>query len=486
MTKKRNTERIESKKELILSILKSAPYGIVTLKSIRNIEKRIIDFEFIMVNKRFEDLMGGSLQKLIGKRFFEVFDRDQWEREFNLFLNHSMKGDYFVAEKEMNVEDKFRFFLISGIHFDEALTLHFIDITEYQKSIHSIREKENKYRALFEESIDPIFVLNESYVIVDFNRPFSDEFGFKEKDRGRKDLSDLIKEPKTVKAFRTLLKKKKKLSQMELILPDQSGDPRDCIVHCAPLLQQIGDENIYIGVIRDITERKKAEKEMIFAEKMATTGKLARIIAHELRNPLTNISLALTELEEEIAPISKEAQYYFNMIRRNAERIQTLTRDFLNSSKSKSMYFEKRNINSIVSETLTFIRDRMDLKEMTLKENLGTDLPLLDIDPDQMKVGLLNLFLNAVEAMEPGRGVLEISTSLQDRTVAVVICDNGQGIKQDDIGSIFDPFYSGKNEGTGLGLTVTKNIIAGHKGNIFVESKVGEGTRFTIAIPLSN
>jgi len=484
MVKKIKLERVTSKKELIHSILEGAPYGIISLKSIWNIQNRIIDFEFIMVNKRFEDLMGQSVKNLLGKRFFEVFPREEWAREFDAFMNFSLKGDYFEVEKEMKVEGRDRFFRISGIHFDKALTLHFIDVTDYRDSIRSIQQKENKYRALFEESIDPIFVFNEAYHIIDFNRPFSKKFGFDENDPGKNSLDDLMKDSQEVKSFKKMLKKKKKLSEIELVLPDYQGNPRDCILHCAPLFQQIGDEDIYIGVIRDITERKKVEREMIFAEKMATTGKLARIIAHELRNPLTNISLALSELEEEVGPVREESKYYFDMIRRNAERIQSLTRDFLNSSKSKSLDLVRSDINSIIRETIAFVRDRMALQKMTLKENLDKDIPMVDIDPDQLKAGLLNLFLNAVEAMKPGKGVLEISTQFEDRMISIFIRDNGKGINPDEIRSIFDPFYSSKNDGTGLGLTVTKNIITGHHGSISVESEVGRGALFTITLPV--
>jgi PAS domain S-box-containing protein len=485
MKKKIKTEQIESGKELLISILKSAPHGIVTLKSIRDQSGSIIDFELVMVNRKFEELFDIENVNLLGKRFYDLFPRTHWEKEFDLFLSQSMKGEYIRIEKDLEVMGNKRSFQVNGIHFDEALTLHFMDITDLKNSINALRENELKYRVLFDESIDPIFVMNENFIIIDFNIPFSDQFGFDKSERGNITIQDLLKDKKQVKSFTSQLKNNLKVKGMELVIPDTDNVNRDYMIHCAQVLKQNYDLNIYIGGIRDMTETKMAEREMIFAEKMATTGKLARIIAHELRNPLTNINLALMELEDEMKSINKEAGYYFDMIKRNTRRIETLTRNFLNSSKLKSLNFEKRDINQIIGESLELVRDRLELKKMILKERLVTGLPKLNIDPDQLKVGLLNLFLNAVEAMEPGKGVLEVSTNKRDQKVTIHIRDNGKGIPQKDLENVFDPFYTGKKEGTGLGLTVTRNIINGHHGNILVESSPGKGTTFIISLPVS-
>ncbi|MBR9999976.1 MAG: PAS domain S-box protein [Cyclobacteriaceae bacterium] len=456
---------------------------IVTLNSIRNGEGRIIDFEFSLVNREFIKNFGDDRNGLKGKRFFEVFDKEIWLKEYESFLDYAMKETYFKIEKEIPVADKNISYLISGVHFEEALALHFIDISVVKKSLEIVKEKEKKYQVLFENSIDPVFVLDESFRISDFNIPFADIFGFNKDEKGSKSISDLIRIKKKSEEFLNLLQNKDKHVEMAIILTNQYGQERDCIIHAAPVLHT-REGPIFIGVIRDMTERKRAEKEINFAEKMATTGKLARIIAHEVRNPLTNINLALSELQSIIRDDNPEIKYYIDMIRRNSERIQILTRDFLNSSKSKTLKFEKRDVNSVIRETLEFVHDRLELKEITLKDRLDRKLPLLNIDPEQLKVGLLNLFLNAVEAMTPGKGVLEVTTRKDDGNVLILVRDNGKGISKPELDLIFDPFFSLKKDGTGLGLTVTKNIIAGHHGDIRVESQKGQGTLFIISFPV--
>jgi PAS domain S-box-containing protein len=468
---------------MVISLLKGAPHMIVTLNSVRNPDGKIIDFEFALVNREFIKNFGGSKLELKGKRFFDVFDRKLWQEEFDKFREHAMEETYFKIEKNIPIGEKMIAFLISGVHFENALALHFIDISVVKRSLDAVKEKEKKYQVLFENCIDPVFVLDAGYYIIDFNIPFAAKFGFSKTDRKSISLSDLIRDEKKMKNVLSLLKKKRDAVEFEIKLINKKETKRDCIIHIAPVLHA-KEETIYIGVIRDMTERKRAEKDMIFAEKMATTGKLARIIAHEVRNPLTNINLALSELQSELPQDNPDINYYLDMIRRNSERIQVLTRDFLNSSKSKTLNLTERDINEVIRETLEFVRDRLELKEMTLNENFEENLPPLKIDGEQLKVGLLNLFLNAVEAMIPEKGVLEVSTTKKNDNIQILVRDNGKGISQEEIDLIFDPFYSVKKEGTGLGLTVTKNIITSHRGNIHVNSEKGKGTVFTISLPV--
>jgi two-component system, sporulation sensor kinase E len=479
-----DNDPIEADNNLIISILKGAPHMIVTLNSIRNHENKIIDFELALVNREFKKNFGGSHDDLKGKRFFAVFDAGIWQKEFDLFREYAMNENYFKIEKEIRIGKKDVYFLISGVHFEEALALHFIDISVIKKSLETVKEKEKKYQVLFENCIDPVFVLDANFRIIDFNLPFSQQFGFQKDEKGSKSISDLIRNKKNTDKFTSFLKKGIRTDEIEMILINKNGVERDCIIHGGPVMHT-REENIYLVVIRDITLRKRAEKEIIFAEKMATTGKLARIIAHEVRNPLTNINLALSELQSELPEDNPEINYYLDMIRRNSERIQVLTRDFLNSSKAKTLNLEKHDINAVIRDTLEFVRDRLELKEMTLKEELQGDLPTVKIDAEQLKISLLNLFLNAVEAMTPGKGILKVTTLHDNGKILILIGDNGKGIASKEIDMIFDPFYSVKKEGTGLGLAVTKNIIAGHQGHIQVRSKKGKGTVFTISLPLN-
>jgi signal transduction histidine kinase len=239
----------------------------------------------------------------------------------------------------------------------------------------------------------------------------------------------------------------------------------------------------YLGVIRDITRKKRAEKQLLQAEKLSMTGKIARSIAHEVRNPLTNLSLALEQLKDEVDN-TDDADLYFDIIKRNAGRISKLIDDLMNSSKTREMKLEPVELDKVVNEALQLVKDRLKLKNIKLKTDLEQVNQKLNLDSEQIRNALLNLFINAIEAMEPDKGVLEISTAFNDDEAKIEVRDNGKGIPEKHLNSLFEPFFSNKEKGSGLGLVSVQNIVNAHKGNIDVSSEMGKGTTFTIYIPI--
>jgi signal transduction histidine kinase len=273
------------------------------------------------------------------------------------------------------------------------------------------------------------------------------------------------------------------MEELEVFLLTKNKEKRFCHVNCVPLYDEEKQEQNYLGVIRDNTRRKQAEKELLAAEKLSMTGKIARTIAHEIRNPLTNITLALEQLKDVTQQI-EDADIYLNIVERGSNRIGKLINDLLNSSKPKAMNLTKQPIRNLISEAVALVKDRLNLKSMRLLENYPEEVIEIPIDGDQFKIALLNLFINAIEAMKPDEGILEISLRYDEsQHVELVIKDNGKGISQESLNQMFEPFFTGKQEGSGLGLTTVQNIIHGHKGKIEVESEVGKGTEFILILP---
>ncbi len=215
-------------------------------------------------------------------------------------------------------------------------------------------------------------------------------------------------------------------------------------------------------------------------EKFAATGRIARTIAHEVRNPLTNINLATEHLRSEIPPAS-ETDVLFGMITRNSNRINELINDLLNSTKAAQLNFTKININDIMNQSLGFAQDRIDLKKIKVIKNYTEDLCPIFADIEKINIAFLNIIVNAVEAMEGGKGVLTITTENKDNRCVAIISDNGKGMDKESLLKIFEPYFSTKEKGSGLGLTNTQNIILNHKGNIYAESEEGKGTSFNIS-----
>lgn len=235
--------------------------------------------------------------------------------------------------------------------------------------------------------------------------------------------------------------------------------------------------------IKDLDQVNKELIRMRSIEKFAATGRIARTIAHEVRNPLTNINLAVEQLQAELNGNKPEnGELMLNMINRNSARINLLITDLLNSTKFTDLVYKKISVNRLLDETLELARDRIQLKNITVLKNYSGDICDVAVDTERIKIAFLNIIVNAIEAMEPGQGILQLKTLAKENKCVVLISDNGPGIAEDSQSKVFEPYFTNKAKGTGLGLTNTQNIILNHKGQIAFESKKGEGTTFTIQL----
>jgi len=238
-----------------------------------------------------------------------------------------------------------------------------------------------------------------------------------------------------------------------------------------------------------IGELDQANKELIrmrSIEKFAATGRIARTIAHEVRNPLTNINLAVEQLQSELngrdgrAKVVDSADLMLEMIARNSARINLLITDLLNSTKFTELVYQRVSVNQLLDETLELAKDRITLKNITVTKSYMDGICDIAVDLERMKIAFLNIIVNAIEAMEPGSGILQLKTFTRDDKCIISITDNGLGLDEESLSKVFEPYFTSKTRGTGLGLTNTQNIILNHNGHISLESKKGLGTTFTI------
>lgn len=232
--------------------------------------------------------------------------------------------------------------------------------------------------------------------------------------------------------------------------------------------------------VEELNKANLELKELKSIEKFAASGRIARQMAHEIRNPLTNIGLACEQLRTDAT--NANDVIFFDIIDRNAKRINQLVSDLLNSTRFTQLQVEDININELINEVLENANDRLELKSIKLQKNFGSGIPKVSVDKERMKIALLNIIVNAIEAMHAEKGVLTITTSALNNKCCVKISDNGKGINKDELGKIFEPYFTGKSKGTGLGLTSTQNIIFNHKGTIDVESEEGKGSTFIITL----
>lgn len=239
--------------------------------------------------------------------------------------------------------------------------------------------------------------------------------------------------------------------------------------------------------IKELDEANKELNAMRLSEKFAATGRIARSIAHEVRNPLTNIDLATSQILAEYSPVDGSMQMLFEMVNRNSKRINQLITELLTATRFAELNYQPVSLNELAEAALQLAEDRLQLKQIAIEKKLDPQLPLIAADREKMIVALLNLLLNAIEAIEDGDGLIVIGTRVENGLTVIQIQDNGVGMGKEALSRLFEPYFTTKNKGNGLGLTNTQNIILNHKGTVQVESEQGKGTTFTIRFqPLDN
>jgi signal transduction histidine kinase len=232
-----------------------------------------------------------------------------------------------------------------------------------------------------------------------------------------------------------------------------------------------------------IVELDKANKELVLmkrSEKFAATGRIARTIAHEVRNPLTNIDLAMSQIKNDMPAEDDGSTMLFNMVERNSKRINQLISELLSATRFAELSYVSVSINKLLDESLEMARDRIELNQITVVKKYGVNICDISVDAEKIRIAFLNIIVNAVEAMEPGKGILEIVTKGEEDKCVVEISDNGYGMTEEQLNNLFEPYFTTKPDGNGLGLTNTQNIILNHKGAVNVISAPGVGTSFII------
>jgi len=224
--------------------------------------------------------------------------------------------------------------------------------------------------------------------------------------------------------------------------------------------------------------------QMSRAEHFATLGELATGLAHEIRNPLAGIA-GVIEIVGRDLPASSPAKAVVKDVREEINQINRILTDLLGTARPRAAEMRLSDLNTTVEHAVMLARQQVLSKPIRIDFTPGENLPEVDHDSDQMHQVLLNLLLNAVQAIEgPGRVEVAVFAREDSEDAVVTVSDTGRGIPAEHLPNIFRPFYTTKGDGTGLGLSLAKRIVEEHHGRIEVESKLGKGTTFSVSLPL--
>jgi len=246
----------------------------------------------------------------------------------------------------------------------------------------------------------------------------------------------------------------------------------------------VENSRLYEGVKQQMAELKQTQAQLVQSAKLAAIGELAANIAHEINNPLTTVLGFASFIAERLTP-DDPMREELTLIQDEASRARDIVRDLLQFSRQRDFMPETVNLNQVLEQVLGMLRRQGAFGAVTVNEEYAAELPCVEVDVSRIKQVFLNIINNAVYVMAEG-GTLTVRTTAGSRGVRVDFEDTGPGIAPEHRDRIFDPFFTTKPEvsGTGLGLSVSLGIVQSHGGTIEVASEVGQGTTFTVALPL--
>ncbi|HXB45101.1 MAG TPA: ATP-binding protein [Puia sp.] len=341
----------------------------------------------------------------------------------------------------------------------------------------ALRANERKFYSVFEKSKDAIFLADETLSFKVCNHAMTELFKYSGEELKNMSLYALFAQKKSENIVENELKKNGETENMEILMIAKTGVRRNCLLTLS-LETNEKNEPYVQGIIHDITNLKKIEKAKLQIEKLKSSEFFLRSLAHEVRNPISNIYLSLDEIKPVLA--NAHAEEFSEIIYRNLNRINVLVSQLLDSATLGEIEESKISLQTILDNAIVLASDRISLKKTNLQVSYPDQSAYIIGDAEKLKTAFLNIVINAVEAVKENSGKIWVSIVQENSCHKVIIRDNGIGISEENLQRIFEPYYTSKANGFGLGLAATLNILQSHKAYTDVQSNLGEGTTFSL------
>ncbi|MDR1655253.1 MAG: PAS domain S-box protein [Treponema sp.] len=385
-----------------------------------------------------------------------------------------------------------------------ALTkLNKLTPAQVEELLNSAAEEVSRLETVIDSLTDGILVLDENHCLIMANKFAERILPFSKFEGSPAPVWKAVQDERVVEFFQESLISGDRVVEREIDV-EYMGVQRLLSISILPLVEnfRITGSLIYI---EDITEKRGREARLRRAENLASLTTLAAGVAHEIKNPLGSISIHIQliqkvmdankklyfqahpeeSMESEVGPVKYFHLFdrYLDVVNEEIDRLNHIVVDFLFAVRPMTLEPREGDINKLVSDLADFVSLELEKENIACHLDLDRELPLLHFDERYLKQALLNLIKNSQAAMKGG-GELFIKTERQDQSVLIHIKDTGTGISEANLSKIFEPYFTTRDAGSGLGLTLVFKIVKEHQGEITVKSREGEGASFTISLPV--
>ena len=354
------------------------------------------------------------------------------------------------------------------------------DITERKHVEKLLAESQQQYKSLFEYNTEIVFMTDLHGTITKVNPQFKAVTGYSPDETLGKNINEIIPAPYKTKAIEdfTGILEDKQPKTCEFDFNHKNGSKLTIQCTALPLIVN-GQIAGVIGYGKDVTKLRQAEERLRRTEKLSVVGELSASVAHEIRNPLTSLKgfVQLMQLEDE------KHQFYYQIMQEELDRINHIVGELLLLAKPQDICFTKADVQKILFNVISLLKTEASMHNVQIEFLLKSDVFMIECEPNQLKQLFINIIKNAIEASKEG-GKVTVTLLAEDHQLTILVKDNGCGMSEDRLNRIGEPFYSSKEKGTGLGLTVSFKIVQSHNGSIHFNSEKGKGTEAVIKLPV--
>ncbi|WP_377891136.1 PAS domain S-box protein [Alkalihalobacillus sp. R86527] len=444
------------------------------------------DGNFLYVSPSYRDYSRDGIQNEIGASSFKYVHPEDVagvKEEFHQLLKY--KKPVSVNYRLLRIDGQYRWFESRAICVQNEERYHYIvisrDITKQKLAEKKLSVSEQKHRMIVEHSSDLICLLDLNGVIVYASPSYQSLLDYRPEDVVGKDILAHI-HPDDYDLCMDVLMKLRNFREPVTVTYRKlhaSGEVLTFEAKGMPVIGECGDVNRFVVISRDITEKIKIDQYKKNIEKLSVVGELAAGFAHEIRTPLTSIKGFLSLLSKDNDDRENE---FHRIINDELQKLEEVVNGFLTLGKPEAINTFEVNLKMVMENAISEVQLDTNRRNITLRNHIKKPI-FTKCRSDQIKQVFINILQNAIDAIEHDDGEIIISIHVANEEVSVAIKDNGKGIDQERIPHIGTPFYTNKEKGVGLGMTVSNKIISEHFGHIEIDSKKDKGTCVTIFLP---